>query len=155
MLEEHGMVVKVEDEFAWIQTQRHNACGHCHSKDSCGTASLSQVLGQKVTQVKVFNHLSARVGDSVVVGLEEQALLRGSLVIYFLPLLCLFATAFFAEAWFQSEPLTIFFGIVGLVVGLFWVKRITARMEDNIHYQPVILRITSTPTLCGISVVVQ
>lgn len=155
MLEEHGVVVKVEDEFAWIQTQRHNACGHCHSKDSCGTASLSQVLGQKTTYVKVLNALSARVGDNVVVGLEEQALLRGSLVIYFLPLLCLFAAAIFAETWFQFEPLTMLFGIAGLVAGLFWVKRITANMADDARYQPVILRITSTSSLCGISVVVQ
>jgi sigma-E factor negative regulatory protein RseC len=156
MLEEHGVVVKVEDEFAWVRTQRHSACGHCHTKDSCGTASLSQVLGQKVTEVKVSNPVSARVGDNVVVGLEEQALLRGSLVIYFLPLLCLFAAALFAEAWFQSEPLTMLFGITGLVAGLFWVKRVTAGMADDVRYQPVILRITSTTSsLCGISVVVQ
>lgn len=155
MLEEHGVVVKIENEFAWVQTQRRNACGSCHSQDSCGTASLSQVLGQKATQIKVINQLSARVGDKVIVGLEEQALLRGSLVIYFLPLLCLFAAAIFAEIWFQSEPLTIFFGISGLVAGLFWVRRITAQMADNSRYQPVILRVTSTPSLCGISVVVQ
>jgi sigma-E factor negative regulatory protein RseC len=141
MLEECGVVVKVADEFAWIQTSRHSACGHCDSKSSCGTASLSQVLGQKKTEIRVINHLAVRVGDNVVVGLEEQALLRGSLVIYLLPLLCLFATAILAQTWFHSEQLTILSGIIGLAGGLLWVKRITAKMADDVRYQPVILRI--------------
>lgn len=142
MLEEPGVVVKIADEFAWIRTQRHHACGHCDSKDSCGTASLSQVLGQKVTEVKVRNQVAARVGDTVIVGLDEQALLRGSLVLYLLPLICLFAAAIFTQTWFDSEILTIISGISGLAVGLLWVKRITAKMAEDIRYQPVILRIT-------------
>jgi sigma-E factor negative regulatory protein RseC len=141
MLEECGVVVRVADEFAWIQTSRHSACGHCDSKSSCGTASLSQVLGQKKTEIKVLNQLAVRVGDNVVVGLEEQALLRGSLVIYLLPLLCLFVTAILAQTWLDSEGITVISGIAGLAGGLLWVKQITVKMADDVRYQPVMLRI--------------
>jgi sigma-E factor negative regulatory protein RseC len=144
MLEARGVVVKIADEFAWIRTQRHSACGHCDSQDSCGTASLSQVLGQKVTEVKVRNHVAAQVGDDVMVGLEEQALLRGSLVIYLLPLVCLFTTAILAQSWFDSEILTIISGITGLAGGLLWVKQITVTMAEDVRYQPVILRVMQT-----------
>lgn len=146
MLEEYGVVVEASDQYAWIQTQRRSACQHCQSNQSCGTASLSQLFGQKVNEVKVVNSLNVNIGDQVVIGIEEQALLHGSLLLYLLPLLTMFMGAISYEGlatqlnWPVQEGFTILAGLIGLGLGLFLIRRWTARWKENAHYQPVLLK---------------
>ena len=51
------------------------------------------MLGNKRSRVRVLNPKAASVvvGDEVIIGINEQALVRGSLVVYTLPLLAMFA----------------------------------------------------------------
>jgi len=144
MLKEHGIVVEVKDQFAIIQTQASNSCGQCAT--GCGTASLAAVLGQKVVQVKALNHKGAKVGDQVVIGLEESALLKSSLALYLLPILSLFVAAIGYEmlvAYVQlpeSEILTMLAALVGLLAGLSATKRLMGKMSEDRRSQPIVLQ---------------
>ncbi|HDN26180.1 MAG TPA: Fis family transcriptional regulator [Thioploca sp.] len=146
MLEERGVVVEVNEQFAVVQTTRTSLCGQCAANKGCGTASLSQMLGQKSTNITVVNHKGAKVGDKVVIGLEEQALLKSSLLLYLLPLLGLFAGAIGYEmlaAYVQfprSEILTVLAGLLGLLAGFLWVKRVIVKMSEDTRLIPVILK---------------
>jgi len=146
MLKEHGIVVEVNDQFAIVQTQASNSCGQCAANKGCGTASLAAVLGQKVTQVKVLNHKGAKVGQQVVIGLEEPALLKSSLALYLLPILSMFVAAIGYDMLVasvqlpQSEILTILAALVGLLAGLKWAKRLMGKMSEDRRYQPIILQ---------------
>ncbi|RKZ38858.1 MAG: hypothetical protein DRQ49_13160 [Gammaproteobacteria bacterium] len=144
MLKESGIVVEIDDKFAIIQIRRTRHCSQCAAK-GCGIGSLSFVLGQKETRLKVINLRGAKVGDRVVIGLQEQALLKSSLILYLLPLLGLFVGAIGYEIWVtiwewhHSEILTVLAGLVGFFMGLLWVKRINFFMSKNANHQPVIL----------------
>jgi sigma-E factor negative regulatory protein RseC len=146
MLEEHGIVVKIEDQFALVETKRSNLCGHCTGNKGCGTASLAGVLGQKETLVRVLNQKNVKVGDRVVIGVAEDALLKSSLALYLIPLLSLFVVAIGYESlaklleWPSYEILTALAGLLGLFVGLSWVKRVSVKMSKYLSYQPVIVK---------------
>ncbi len=146
MLKEHGIVVEVKDQFAIIQTQASNSCGQCAANKGCGTASLAAVLGQKVVLVKALNHKGAKVGDQVVIGLEEAALLKSSLALYLLPILSLFVAAIGYEMLVASVPLpsseilTMLAALVGLLAGLKWAKRLMGKMSEDRRYQPIVLQ---------------
>ena len=86
MIEETGQVVEVQGEFAWIESERSSTCGGCSVRSGCGTAALAKVLGQRRVRLRVLNHVNARVGDTVVVGIAESGLVRGSLAVYVVPL---------------------------------------------------------------------
>jgi sigma-E factor negative regulatory protein RseC len=151
MLKEQGVVINIDDRFAWIQTQRKSGCGHCSSNQECGTASLAQVFGHKQAIVKVVNDLTAKVGDHVVIGVEEQALIKGSLLLYLLPLFSLFIAAIGYQTLAitytflpSTEIFTALSGFGGLLIGLFSVNYFTKKMEDNSRYQPIILKIETT-----------
>lgn len=108
MLEQIGRVVSIHKEFAVVQTQRTSACQHCASTENCGTAALAQWWGQRKTAVPRFgkenvgilqltnsevialNRVSARVGQTVTLGLSEQTLLKAALTVYLFPLLGMF-----------------------------------------------------------------
>ena len=146
MIEEKAIIISTEGQFAWVETQRKSTCQSCSVNKGCGTATISKVVGNKRNMVKVLNPIEAQAGEQVVVGLQEDALVRGSLLLYALPLLLMFVVAFIGQSLAlnlgvtESETLTIVFALAGLAVGFYLVKRFTDRISEDERYQAVILR---------------
>jgi len=162
MLEAQGIVVERDDEFVVVQTQRQSSCGQCSVSQKCATSSLAQLFGRQQTRIKVMNHDNIQVGDQVVIGLPEGALLKGSIILYLLPLFTLLSAAlsyeFLAAAlhWPHDERVTVIVGLLGLGLGLIGVKRFSVRLSEHAHYQPVILRILAgNAQLNGIPITVD
>ena len=147
MIEESAMVVAFEGDDVWVETQRQSACGQCAANKGCGTATLAKVLGNKRTRVRVLNPRSTKVsiGDEIVVGIEEQALVRGSLAIYMAPLLALFLSGLLGDALAaqlniaRPEIFIIIISLIGLGLGFVWVKRFSRVISSDSRYQPVLL----------------
>jgi sigma-E factor negative regulatory protein RseC len=141
MIEESGRVVAVEQGAVWVETIRKSTCSSCSAKSACGQGVLSQLgAGARRGYVRALSGLSLQVGDSVVIGVREDLLVRGSLLVYLLPLLGLFITAGLAEWLALSEPLVIlsaFFGLFGSWLAVRWHSR---RSADDPALQPVVLR---------------
>jgi sigma-E factor negative regulatory protein RseC len=148
VIEEQARVVLLNEEGVWVETQRRSACGSCAVNKGCGTASLAKVLGNKRSQVRALNPKGTvvKVGDEVVIGIDEGALVRGSLAIYSAPLLSLFMFGLLGQVVAVQllienvEAMTIAFSGLGLLLGFLWVKRFTAKVGRNPRYQPVLLR---------------
>jgi len=151
MIEETAYVVAVGPQGVWVETQRQSACGQCAARKGCGTAALSKVLGQKRSRVQVANPDQApvRVGDEVVIGIDESALVRGSVVIYLVPLLSFFLFGVLGQTLARQlmlgsgEGLSIVFGLLGLLLGFAWARRYA---RGDRRYQPVILA-NATPVI--------
>lgn len=149
MLEEQGRVIGVQAGFVWVETQRRSTCGACNLNGGCGTSVLSRVMGQRRTRVRALDSLGARVGDEVVIGIEDTMLLRGSLAVYAVPLLGLLGGAVsgaaFAPHWgWSAEGGSIVFGLTGLGLGILWLACYARRMQLDRRYQPVVLRRAGT-----------
>lgn len=148
MIEEYAQVVELNAEGVWVETQRRTACGQCAANKGCGTATLARVLGNKRSRVRALNPKATpvAVGDEVVIGINEQALVRGSLAVYTLPLLTMFVFGLLGQLlatqllFENSEFVTIVFSMLGLLLGFLWVKRFTYRIARDERYQPVLLR---------------
>lgn len=158
MIEETARVVRVEDGETWVETERQSTCSGCSVEKGCGTATLSKVLGQRRTQVRVINELPLQVGDQVVIGIREQALVRGSLRVYAVPLLLLLTGAVLGELggssglWASAEAASAALGVAGLVAGLIWLGRFSRRIQQDTDYQPVVLRRLAPASLNQIAV---
>ncbi len=86
MIEEEAQVVEVNGNELTLQAQTQSACGSCSANKGCGTSLLAKVVGRKFTHFQAENSVNAVVGDTVIVGIPEDALLKGSLVMYVLPI---------------------------------------------------------------------
>ncbi len=149
MLEEQGRVVEVQAGFVWVETQRRSTCGACNLNGGCGTSVLSRVMGQRRTRVRALDSLGARVGEEVVIGIEDTMLLRGSLAVYAVPLVGLLAGAMLGAALaprlgFAAESGSILLGLAGLGAGILWLTYYARRTRLDRRYQPVVLRRTGT-----------
>ncbi len=146
MIEETGRLVSCDGAYAWVETQRKSACGSCPVNKGCGTNALSKMYGDKFSRVKALNRIEAKVGEIVVLGLAEEALVRGSMMMYGVPLLGLIVGGVVGAALAEALALTnvdvlsALLGIVGLVVGFYIVSLFNRRVAKDERYQPVILR---------------
>ena len=146
MIEEHARVVAVQGDTALLQTQRQSSCGSCEVKSGCGTSVLAGIVGQKMTQLKVQNTLNARPGDEVVLGMEEHALVTGSLLVYGVPLIMLLLGALMGEVmasqWgMNAELLSVVAGATGFVLAFLLVRGVLRRTAVGLQMNPVMLRI--------------
>lgn len=146
MITESAVVVLIDNNHTWIETQRKSACGQCSANKGCGTSVLSKVLGNKLSKMKAINNIDAKVGDEVVVGLNESSLLKGAFIIYMLPLLFLFVFSFLGQLISlnlnieNNEIVVISFAVLGFYLGLRRVRLFSKSVEKNESYQPVILK---------------
>ncbi|MGB5297428.1 MAG: SoxR reducing system RseC family protein [Thiogranum sp.] len=146
MLEETAQVVRIRGEEVWVETQRRSSCDSCAAEKGCGTATLSKVLGNRRNVVRVLSAIPLGVGDRVVIGIREQALVRGSLAVYAVPILLLLLGGLLGELgaqqfiWENAELASVTLGISGLIAGLAWLRRFTRRIQNDPNFQPVVLR---------------
>lgn len=103
MIEERARVIAVEDGQLLLEAQTQSTCTSCAARQGCGTSVLSRWVGRKFTRFQVPNTVNATVGDEVVVGLAEKAMLQGSVLVYLLPLLAMIAAAVLADSLIATD----------------------------------------------------
>lgn len=142
MIETEAVVVKIEHAVAYVQAERKSNCGSC-SESSCGTSVLANFFGQRTPLYRASNEVGAKVGDRVVVGMDESALFKGTLLLYLFPLLLLFVGAVAGSALAVTADLKDGYSVagafIGLLAGFIGLKLLSAKMGLGKQFQPVIL----------------
>jgi len=147
MIEEQAIVVKADDQFAWVETSSSGACGHCAARNGCGTASLQRWLNRHPNRLQVENNCAVNTGDQVIVGIPEHALLKGSFLIYMLPLLTLILSAMLGVwlhqlfGWWSRDALSIVFGFTGLIASFLFLRVYILKRTTRKDWRPVIVRL--------------
>jgi sigma-E factor negative regulatory protein RseC len=147
MIEQIATVVAVEGDSAWVETRRQGACGACAMNKGCGAGLFARAFGFDSPKLKVTPADDVEVGDRVVIGIDEQALVRGSFAAYMMPILFMLGFAMVGEgmtsAWpaeAQTDLVSLLSGLLGLVFGLMWLKRHSRHILRDRRYQPLILQ---------------
>lgn len=147
MIEERARVISVDQGHAWVETRRQTACGSCAASKGCGTSVIAKVLGNRRSRVRAIDPVGVRLGDEVLVGIEESALVRGSFAVYTVPLFTLLGAALAVRGLWPGagEPAVVVAGLAGLAAGLIWLRLFARRVSADPRYQPVILRRLAGP----------
>jgi len=145
MIEEQAQVIEINGNQLVLLAQRQSACGSCSAKKGCGTSLLSQVVGRKFSRFQAENSINANVGDTVVVAIPEDALFKGSMVMYLIPILGMIAVALLADYLLASaapyrDLMIAMAAVAGLVSGSIIAKRYFASQKAMHLYAPVVLR---------------
>lgn len=150
MIEEPGQVVGLDQGAVWVETLRKSTCSSCSANAGCGQSLLDKLaISSQRSTVRVLTDLQLNVGDKVIIGLREDALMRGSLLVYLLPLLGLFMGALGADYFALGEPWSIAVGFAGFVLAGVLVRAHSRRHADDPALQPVVLRaLLNAPLSC-------
>lgn len=135
--QETVVVSHIEDGYAFLKASASEGCGGCASKSACGKFSLFSDTPD--LNLKIANTLGLQKGDSAIVSIPSDKLLLGTLLVYLLPLLSLFFFAILGKILID-ETASIVFGVAGLFLALFAVKKFIAYRSVTRQFEPKLLR---------------
>lgn len=122
MIEEFAVVTKRFDDHVMLEIERRTACGLCGQKRGCGNATWGKLLGHDSHEFPAQSDFDVNVGDSVIVGIDEQVVLKSALYLYVIPLVTMLVGAVLADTLLDREIYVLLASGAGLVLGLAWVK---------------------------------
>ncbi len=145
MIEEYAVITQCKNDIAVLELERRTACGICGQTRGCGNATWGKLLGHNSHTFLARNDIKAKVGDSVVVGIDERSALKSAFLLYVMPLLGLIVFSVFAEVFSNNQFYVMLSALVGLFMGFLWVKLYLMSRERNPknysqQYQAVVLR---------------
>ena len=152
MIEERAVILSLEsepsaaDSTATLEIERKIACGLCGQTRGCGNSIWGKLFAHQSTAFKAQNRINAKVGDSVIVGINEKALLKSAFLLYILPLATMLIGAILATQIHDTNGYAMLGALLGLVLGLLWVKGHTMSSNYFKLQQPVILRLATQET---------
>ncbi|MFC3149576.1 SoxR reducing system RseC family protein [Litoribrevibacter euphylliae] len=122
MVEESGLIVAVEDDRVWVETIRSSACDSCKAQKGCGHGLINKATsGQRFRLDVQRNGIAAKVGDTALIGIPEDSILKASLIGYLLPIVLLLLFSGTAKLLWGELP-SILSGLLGLGLGFFLVR---------------------------------
>lgn len=135
MTESEAIVTRLEGGYAWLEIlDRPSGCGKCESAGSCGGSGSFQ---------RVPNAVGARVGDHVLVGVADGAVLAAAVVSYALPLATMLVGAIIGGS-LGDEAIAVAGAVLGLLAGWlslrFLDRRLASRREPllALRIKPVV-----------------
>ncbi|MCI4627060.1 MAG: SoxR reducing system RseC family protein [Candidatus Magnetoovum sp. WYHC-5] len=141
-MEELGVVKKTDGVMAVVLVERKSACKECKE-------SFCMVSDDKA-EIECINAVGAIVGQRVRVVFKPYTYLKGTLLIYGVPVLMLFVGAVLGEVFLPEfihdvdvEMLSAVGGFSALALSFLIIKAISNKMEKKKGYQPVIEEIVN------------
>jgi sigma-E factor negative regulatory protein RseC len=137
---ERGIVEKVEPGWVWVKTKRSSACSSCSSRHNCLSQGSDQML------VKAQNTARAKQGDEVELYLSTGTTIKGSAIVYLIPVLGIFVGAFSAHPLSKLLGLNpslgmALFTLTGLVAAVFLMRHLANRMDSKQSLIPIVKRV--------------
>ena len=139
---ESARVIAVEDDGVWLETGVQRGCANCREGRGCGVSVFQRLFRLPRHRVFLPTGQPLSVGDHVVIGMAQRALLIASLWLYFVPLAGLLSGALIADLVFASEWLTAFAGLAGLFGTLVLVRGRQDRQARSGQFFPVLHEVT-------------
>ncbi|AEY00680.1 hypothetical protein GU3_04615 [Oceanimonas sp. GK1] len=137
MIEEIATVTAVHSGGVEVRCFSKSACGQCRQRSTCGTGLVSGALPERNHQFVIATELVLKPGEQVRIGIPEQSLITGALLVYLLPLLCLLTGGLVAGWAGLGEGASILGALAGGGLGFGLAARLAQRRGRR--DQPVIL----------------
>ena len=146
MIEETGVVTATKGITARVKVQKRGSCDGCAATGTCETSDDGM-------EIKALNPIQARPGQTVRVSIKPQSYLKGTMMIYGLPMTALIAGAIIGknigEKYFSgldSDMIAAIVGFAMLVITFLFAKNWSRKAETMTEYQPVIEEIIDVGT---------
>ena len=122
LIKESVKILSIENNYLWVEGIQRSACHTCSAQQGCGQSLLAKWAAQPVRlriPLDGRDASSFEVGQEVTIGIAEHVMVRGSLLIYLLPLILLLLGIWAGDRVFDNELVAIVCGLLALLGGGF------------------------------------
>jgi len=142
---EMATVVALEDDGAWVETQRQSTCGACSARAGCGQGVLNQLLPGRQHYLRALVDPADRahlvVGDRVALIMADDVVLSASAVLYLVPLAALLLGALLGDYLLPGDAGAVAGGVLGLALGALLVRLHAGSVRHDPRMQPRLERL--------------
>lgn len=150
MIEERAVIVGMRNDAdpstVLLEIERQQACGLCGQMRGCGNKVWGQLFKHQQGQFLAKNTIQAQIGESVIVAIEEQSVMRAALLLYLLPVVAMLVLASVSTWIFSSELAALSGAVVGVLLSWIWVKHFLA-VRPHGFALPDIVRLATEPCI--------
>jgi len=146
MIEEVGIVTRVEGQNAWVDVAVKSTCDGCQANNHCGTGVVAKAFSHKTNSLLLETKQILEVGQRVKVGVAEQALLKTSALVYLVPLITFLISAILCQRWLMpildtdNELFLILFSLL-ITAFSFWTIAALLKRKSHWNLQPKLLAV--------------
>lgn len=149
MVEGFAHVVAVEGNTAWLEPEQTSSCGSCATSSACAAKGMGTVTSRlEDRRFSLVNDAGLVVGEKVVVGIQNNALVQGSLIAYGIPLATMWLAAGVAQSLAGKDIVTMAAMVAGLAFGLSVARLGAARLSARGTMAPHFLRRAGREAVC-------
>lgn len=147
MICEAGRIDSIQGEWAFVETFQVSACQSCSAKAGCGTSALGSIFSGKRHLVKVaVGQFSGQlqVGDQVELAIDDDTMLRSSMMVYLLPLFAMILGALSGPSIFTflvGDAPALLGAAAGFTLACLALRAFSLANTDNPKYQPILHKI--------------
>ncbi|MCK9284233.1 MAG: SoxR reducing system RseC family protein [Rhodocyclaceae bacterium] len=127
MTEIEGIVREVRDGMLAVEVRPQIGCGRCQEPGGCGGNVLT--TGDRVRNYRLPNTIGAVVGERVLLGVDDGAILRGAMTVYGIPGASLIVGAALGAAIRGGDVAA----MTGAVLGLMFGAAALYLLKDRVH----------------------
>ncbi len=146
MIEERAKITAIlsnaSSPMVLLEVERKTACGLCGQTQGCGNKVWGNLLGHQQSGFAAKNNIGATIGQSVIVAIDESAVMQAALLLYFAPLVLMLLSAGLCQWFFQSNGIAILGATVGLLLAWRWMKGFLSVRPQAFSY-PEIVRLAT------------
>ena len=139
-LKEPAIIVALDGDSVWVETQRQGTCNACSANRGCGQGLMNRLLPGRAHYVRALCTpdlpQALAIGDRVEISVPQNLLLKSSALVYLLPLILLLAGTLSGSQVWPGDPGAILGGALGLSLGFGLVRLHAYRQRDNATLQP-------------------
>lgn len=147
-VQQPATVVAIQDGRVTLSTIRLNTCAQCSMKAGCGQRMLNQAsCDRSQIELPEPQDLNLLIGQEVQVAIPQGTFIRASLWVFLWPLLTMLLAAALGQWLFSSEAWVAISGLLGLLVGLFVMRRQVRAHEQQSQWQPKIMAVIDEQVL--------
>lgn len=144
-------VVALDGRGVWLEPEQTGSCGSCAASSACGAKGIGTVASR--LEARRFrlddNPAGLVVGERVVVGIRENALIRASITAYAIPLGTLLLAGALAQWRFGSDLATMAAMVGGFLLGLAIARIGAGRLLAHGDLVPQFIRRARPGETCG------
>lgn len=150
LVEGFAHVVALEGETVWLEPEQTTSCGHCAASSACGGKGGIGTLTDRLEarRFSLPNPDNLRIGERVVIGVSEKALVKASLTAYAIPLAGALFCGVMAQWAAGSDLITMAAMAVGLGVGMIGAYINAQRLDAQGELSPQYLRRADVAITC-------
>ena len=151
MIFETGTVVSKNQDSLMVETIQQTTCDSCSAQKGCGHTALTKLTGTK-NEIRVlpgdFSVDSLRLGQSVTIGIPEHIVVKGSLMVYLIPVIGALTGSWMLGdegKTLEQDLFSILGALIGLVGGGILVNMRGQKAQGDVQSNPVLFGIQNDP----------